>query len=373
MINLLILFLLIALQNVSASQVELLGKLLYFDVNLSKNRTQSCATCHAPETGFSDPRINKSGKAVSLGDDNTSLGDRNAPTASYASFSPIFHKNKKGNYIGGQFLDGREDDLKGQAGGPPLNPIEMGMPSKSSVILRLQENKNYVKLFKTIYGDNIFENINNAYLAMTKSIAAFEKTDFFAPFDSKYDRYLRGEYQLTNQEDLGLTIFFSQQFSNCNVCHQLKKSPNANKETFSNYEYHNIGVPINSLAREANGINPKHIDRGLLDNPSINDPKQAGKFKVPSLRNIAVTGPYMHNGIFKDLKTVVLFYNKYNSKNAKRQINPETAKQWKSPEVAENISLKKLKIGPALDDKRINALVAFMKTLTDKRYESLLE
>ena len=94
--------------------------------------------------------------------------------------------------------------------------------------------------------------------------------------------------------------------------------------------------------------------------------------KTPTLRNVAVTGPYMHNGVFKDLRTVVLFYNKYNSKSSKRQINPETGKKWRSPEVAENISLKELETGPALKNKRIDALVAFMKTLTDSRYEYLL-
>ena len=94
---------------------------------------------------------------------------------------------------------------------------------------------------------------------------------------------------------------------------------------------------------------------------------------MPTLRNVAVTGPYMHNGVFKDLRTVVLFYNKYNTRSPKRQINPETGQQWQPPEVAENLSLKELETGPALDNRRIDALVAFMKMLTDQRYEHLLE
>ena len=81
----------------------------------------------------------------------------------------------------------------------------------------------------------------------------------------------------------------------------------------------------------------------------------------------------MHNGIFKELRTVLQFYNHYNSTNQKRQINPETGKTWDLPEVAENLARTELEIGPALDDKRIDALIAFMKTLTDKRYESLLK
>lgn len=352
---------------------EDLGRALFFDVNLSKNRTQSCATCHSPDNGFVDGRQNASRKAFSLGDDGKSFGDRNAPTASYAALTPVFHQNIAGKYVGGQFWDGREKDLKGQAGGPPLNPIEMGMPDKASVIERLKENAAYVSAFKKLYDEDIFANPDNAYDAMTDSIASFEKTDFFAPFDSKYDRHLRGEYQMTKQEELGMTLFFSQQFTNCNICHQLKKIPESKGETFSNYEYHNIGVPTNLEGRKVNGVALDKKDNGLLVNPIVDDKAQAGKFKVPTLRNVAVTGPYMHNGVFKDLETVVLFYNKYNTKSSKRQINPETGEKWRAPEVTENISLKELQTGPALDNKRVNALVAFMQTLTDKRYEHLLD
>ena len=105
-----------------------LGQILFFDKNLSKNRTQSCATCHNPNTGFVDDRDNGVSKMASLGDDEKSLGDRQAPTASYSKFSPPFHfDEKKQKYIGGQFWDGRAATLEEQAGGPPLNPIEMGM------------------------------------------------------------------------------------------------------------------------------------------------------------------------------------------------------------------------------------------------------
>ncbi|RTE67209.1 methylamine utilization protein MauG [Amphritea opalescens] len=350
-----------------------LGQQLFFDTRLSANRSQSCATCHAPQAGFADPRQNDANGAVSLGDDGHSLGNRNAPTASYAMFSPDFQLTEEGVYKGGQFHDGRAKNLQAQAGGPPTNPIEMGMPSTAALMARLQKIPLYRKNFTALYGADIFAQPDAAYNAMTDSIAAFERTEEFAPFDSKYDRFLRGEYKLTPQEDLGRTLFFSQQFTNCNQCHQLKASPRAEGETFSNYEYHNIGVPINQQARAINGVSPDFIDQGLLDNPAVSDPAQAGKFKVPTLRNVAVTGPYMHNGVFKDLRTVVLFYNKYNSRSPVRQINPETEQPWAAPEVQQNISLKELESGPALADQRIDALVAFMKTLTDKRYEALLD
>lgn len=348
-----------------------LGKDLYFDVNLSKNRTQSCATCHNPEHGFIDNRMTVVGKAVSLGDDGKSLGDRNTPTASYAKFSPDFHQNKKQEYIGGQFLDGREADLKGQAGGPPTNPIEMGMTDKSAVVERLQENAAYVTTFQQLFGEDIFKDTDKAYAAMAESIGEFEKTDLFAPFDSKYDRYLKGEVELSEQESLGESLFFSQQFTNCNRCHQIKAFPGSPNETFSNYEYHNLGVPVNQAVRKVNGKAADFIDHGLLDNPQVDDEQHDGKYKTSTLRNIAVTGPYMHNGVFTDLRTVILFYDKFNNDN--RKLNPETGKPWAEAEVAKNLALETEEFdAPALKDSEVDALVAFLKTLTDQRFEHLL-
>lgn len=347
---------------------EELGKALYFDKNLSKNRTQACATCHDPDAGFVDPRENGVAAAASLGDDGKSVGDRTAPTAAYAKFSPKFHYDaKKKVYKGGQFWDGREDSLAGQAGGPPTNPIEMGMPSKAATVERLLENPYYVETFKKVYGKDIFKSSDEAYAAMADSIEKFEMTKEFAPFDSKYDRYLRGEYDLTPLEDLGKAIFFSNNNNSCATCHVLK-GEDREGETFTNYEYHNIGTPINTELRAVNGVTA--IDNGLLNNPAVTDPAQKGKYKVPTLRNVAVTAPYMHNGVFKELRTVVEFYDKYNHKN--RVNNPETGLPWGEPEVKETIALEELK-AKRQNDRKVDALVAFMKLLTDKRYEHLLE
>lgn len=350
----------------------LLGQTLFFDVNLSKNRTMSCATCHSPETGFVDQRGSGVDSMASLGDDGHSLGDRNAPTAAYALLSPPFQKNTgktkdKSAFIGGQFWDGREPTLAGQAGGPPLNPIEMGMPDKASVVERLKANPGYLEQFKALFGEAVFDNVETAYTAMTKAIEAFEQTDFFAPFDSKYDRFLRGEYELTVLEDLGRSIFFSPTNVNCSTCHVLKRE-DAPNEPFTHFEYRNIGVPENTVLREKNGVTEK--DLGLYHNPQARTEENKGKFKTPTLRNVAVTGPYMHNGVFKDLRTVVVFYDKYN--NPERQINPETGQPWGEPEVAENIALDELR-AKVLTERKVDALVAFMKILTDKRYEHLLK
>lgn len=347
---------------------EQLGQVLFFDKSLSKNRTQACATCHNPEFGFVDNRNNGVNSMASLGDDGKSLGDRQAPTASYAKFSPKFHYDKKKKkFIGGQFWDGREATLAGQAGGPPLNPIEMGMPDKKSVVERLKENPYYVDTFKKIYGKDIFNSTNSAYLAMTNAIEKFEQTNEFAPFDSKYDRFLRGEYDLTPLEDLGKSLFFSNNNTSCSTCHVLK-GEDKEGETFTNYEYHNIGTPINHTLRVKNGV--KDIDKGLLNNSEVKDKNEMGKYKVPTLRNVAVTAPYMHNGVFKDLRTVMEFYDKYNDKT--KINNPETNKPWDNPEVKETLALDELK-AKKLNDRKIDALIAFMKLLTDKRYEHLLE
>ncbi len=354
-----------------------LGQQLFFDTLLSKNSTQSCSTCHNPEHGFVDNRNNGVNGAGSLGDDGKSIGDRNAPTATYAMFSPKFHfDSKKGEYIGGQFYDGREQTLKDQAGGPPTNPVEMGIPSKDFMAKRLENDKNYNKEFKELYGKDIFKNPIKTYEMMTQAIGAFETTKEFAAFDSKYDRYLKDEYNLTVLEDLGRTLFFSNNNNNCASCHVLKKE-DAEKETFTNYEYHNIGVPQNIMLMAKNVVDPQtFIDHGLLQNPEVKKLKNAqdfdGKIKVPTLRNIAITSPYMHNGVFSDLTTVVKFYDKY--VNKEQLINPETHKVWAEPEVAiGKEDMKLLTNAKALSERKIKALVAFMKILTDKRYEHLIK
>ena len=106
-----------------------LGEVLFFDKSISFNKTQSCSTCHNPDTAFVDQRKNSANQMVSEGDNPHLHGNRNANTALYAMFSPDFHFDKKiQDYVGGQFWDGRAKDLAEQAGGPPVNPVEMGMP-----------------------------------------------------------------------------------------------------------------------------------------------------------------------------------------------------------------------------------------------------
>ncbi len=354
-----------------ADDLAALGEALFFDTNLSLNRTQSCATCHNPAVAFTDSRDNGVGGAVSLGDDGQSLGDRNAPTLMYAQLSPDFGLDETGVYAGGLFYDGRAKDLADQAGQPFTNPLEMNLPDNAAVVERVRENNAHVNALKTLFGEEIFEDTESAFAAITESIAAFERTDQFAPFDSKYDRFLRGEYELTAQEELGRKLFFSQVF-NCHSCHVVDVRENTAYEPFTNFRYHNIDAPVNALVREANGLGIAHRDLGLLENPDIDDPAQAGKLKVPTLRNIAVTGPYMHNGVFKELETVVLFYNKFILSNPESQTNPATGQPWNAPENGDTIDFDLLETEQPVSPLQLAPLIAFLEALTDQRYEHLL-
>lgn len=366
--------------------IEALGEALFFDTRLSMNGNQSCATCHDPERAFIDPRLDADGliAAVSIGDDGVSLGDRNAPTAAYSAFAPEFHEgtrrrfNKQNNHrlyegpLGGLFHDGREPSLEGQAGGPPLNPIEMGMPDKAAVIARLAEDEVYDVAFRARFAEDVFDDPDAAYAGMTQAIAAFERTEQFAPFDSKYDRSLRGEATLSFKELTGKSLFFSE-FTNCGICHQLHNNGDPVgkfEETFSGYEYHNIGVPTNVAVRAQNGVTEP--DLGLALNPNVSGAEARGKFRTPTLRNIAVTEPYMHNGVFRDLRTVIEFYDKYVDPDG-RPNNPETGAPWAAPEVPETVANDLLEVGDPLTDADVEALVCFLRTLTDARYEHLVQ
>jgi cytochrome c peroxidase len=156
----------------------------------------------------------------------------------------------------------------------------------------------------------------------------------------------------------------------CHNCHLADTREAASNEVFTNHKYHNIGVPVNQSVRARNGI--VDADTGLLANPQVTDPSQAGKFRVPTLRNIAVTGPYMHNGVFQELETAILFYDKYLVVNRDSSINPETGEQWGDPEFVDTIDLELLQQGQPITEERAKLLAAFLRTLTDQRYEPLL-
>lgn len=335
-----------------------LGKMIFFDTNLSEPSGQSCASCHAPEAGFANPNhTNPTSEGAVTG----LFADRNAPTIAYSQYSPEFYYDGNG-YIGGQFLDGRAATLEIQAGGPPLNPLEMHNASKESYISKLQQ-ASYADEFKRIYGQNIFADTEKTYAAIGDALAAYERTSQLSAFSSKFDAFQKGDVNLTVQEKLGLDIFTGK--ANCDVCHPLANEDLTTVPAlFTEFDYENIGVPKNpnnkfyTLSNEYNPDGVNFIDTGLARNPRvIADGRVAetkGMFKTPTLRNVEKTGPYMHNGVFTTLKQVVSFYNT-------RDSNPTL---WGAPEVAENVN--KDTIGNLhLTEAEEDALVAFLMTLTD--------
>jgi cytochrome c peroxidase len=352
-----------AVATVSAELLAQLGQQLFFDTDLSFNRSQSCASCHDPARAFTDTRPSPANFASSLGADGQSWGDRHAPSLTYARYAPKMHEVEPDTFAGGQFWDGRADDLEHQASSPLYNPVEMALPDTSVLRDRLLEKDTYRESFSQLFSHDIFSQPEALNDAFASAVAAFQRTDLFSPFDSRYDRYLQGEIQPTLQERVGMGLFFSKGFANCTHCHQLNTVPNTAGETFSNYRYENIGLPANRQLRQMNGKAEDYVDLGFAEQ---------GRFKVPSLRNVAVTSPYMHNGIFAEMRTVLLFYNKFNTTGGSSQINPESKQPWGDPELDGHRDMVKLNAGIPLSDRHMLALEAFLRMLTDQRYEHLL-
>jgi cytochrome c peroxidase len=190
---------------------------------------------------------------------------------------------------------------------------------------------------------------------MARAIAAFERTYEFAPFNSKFDLYLAGEVELTAQEMHGLEIFEAEDKGNCAACHP-STADHGIPPLFTDFTYDNLGVPRNPanpflyLDRELNPDGLDWVDPGLA--ATVDDPGELGKFRVPTLRNVAVTGPYMHNGVFNTLWEVVAFYN------------TRDVASWPAPEVFQNLNREELgDLG--LTNSEMEDLVAFLGTLTD--------
>jgi len=333
--------------------MESLGKLLFFDPNLSTPPGQSCADCHSPDAGFGNP---ERGLPVSQGVIPNRFGNRNDLTVSYAAFVPPLHfDEEEGLWMGGLFWDGRAPDLAEQAKGPPLNPLEMANPDVETVAEALRTAA-YRDDFLQVFGEDALDDAEKAYDYMAEAIASYERTPELSPFDSKYDLYLAGKAQLTPQELNGLALFEDEAKGNCAACHPSRPAEDGSPPLFTDFTYDNLGTPRNpelpfySLPAELNPEGSDWIDLGL--GPVVGDPGENGKFRVPTLRNVALTPPYLHNGVFKTLFQVVAFYNS-------RDVAP-----WPSPEVAETVNREELgDLG--LTNQEMLDIVAYLETLSD--------
>ena len=361
-----------SIDTAASADVVALGRALFFDPDLSRTRTQSCASCHDPSRAFSEPTGGRTAGAVSTSADGTLFGDRNAPSLTYAATVPALNRDAEGNYSGGLFHDGRAEDLAAQALQPMLNLSEMQMQDAAAVVARVRASPRYVDAFARHLGVDVGGPVDGAFSAIGKAIAAFERSPEFIAFDSRYDRALRGELALTDEEAKGRDLFFSA-LTNCSRCHLLDTARVRHGEPFSSFRYFNLGVPANRGARALSGRAQGEPDAGLAGNPAVRDAATIGMYRVPSLRNVAVTGPYMHNGVFRELSTVLFFYNQYQGRNIAFAINPETRLPWDPPEVPASIDRGRLREGQPMEPERIALLLAFLRALTDRRYEPLLD
>ena len=330
-----------------------LGEQIFNDTNLSTPPGQACGTCHAEEISFSDPDGDVPTSAGVLED---RFGFRNTPMANYTSFvPPLTFDPAEGLFVGGLFLDGRAADLEAQAALPFLNPLEMNNPDRAAVVAKLKHAP-YRREFQRQFGAEIFRDVEGAYESMTRAIAAFERTRRFQSFSSKYDAFLAGTAHLSRQERLGLALFNDPAKGNCAACHPSVLAEDGSPPQFTDFTYDNIGVPRNPdnpfyrLPGELNPEGVDFIDRGL--GKTVGDPAEDGKFRVSSLRNVALTAPYTHNGYFPDLRSVVDFYN------------TRDVADWPAAELPETMNRDELgNLG--LSDQEVDAIVAFLETLTD--------
>ena len=359
---------------------ETLGKLIFFDENLSLNSNQSCATCHAPEAGWTGPTsfINEHG-AVYEGSIPGAFGDRKPPSSAYATQSPILHVDKKGVFVGGNFWDGRATGERlgspaaEQALGPFLNPKEQALETPDDVVTRVCASS-YASLFMTVWGADACSD-KDAYDYIGLSIAAYEASPEVNAFTAKYDWSMQGKAKLTQLERRGFALF--QGKGKCSKCHVSEgRAP-----LFTDYTYDNLGIPKNP-ENPATIANSSWADPGLggflatrTDYATYAEANM-GKHKVPTLRNVGL-GPegvvkaYGHNGYFKTLEGIVHFYNTRDVlPKCPGDGTPYTEAQaldancWPAPEVEANLNTRELgNLGLSADEEA--AIVAFLKTLSD--------
>jgi cytochrome c peroxidase len=287
-----------------------LGKKLFFDSTLSGDGTQSCASCHNPKKAFTDQQQFSDGI-------QGEFGKRNA--------MPLF--NLAWNFDERFAWDGKEFGLEEQALEPVSNPIEMHANWKK-VADRLQQNTAYPNLFFQAFGTSKIDSI-----LVTKAIAQFERT--LISGNSKFDQFLREETTLTSEEQNGFDVFMDEAKGDCFHCHGSDNNP-----LWTDNKFHN------------NGLDATFQDIGLAE--VTGNPNDNGKFKSPSIRNLAFTAPYMHDGRFTTLEEVIAHYSEGLKKSA--TIDP----------LMKNVN----KGGVQLSTRDKTDLKAFLLTLSDNDFNS---
>ena len=296
-----------------------LGKILFFDPVLSSNNKRACASCHRPDLAFTDGVKTSSGFHAGM-----SLS-RNAPT--------ILNVALQRNY----FYDSRSTDLEDQINHVLLNKNEM-MSSFEEVVLKLNSSPEYVRLFR-----NSFKGTDDtviSHISISNAIAEYERK--LISLNSRFDKNVRGEINdFTAEENLGFNVFMHK--GNCGACHYLPMFSGLVPPDYTKSEFENIGTTLNGDLK--NPVLDPDKGRGA----NFNVEMFMGSIKTPTLRNIELTGPYMHNGGFKTLEEVVEFYNEGGGAGLGLNVPNQT------------LGSDKLN----LTDVEKKALISFMKTLTD--------
>ncbi|AWW29317.1 cytochrome-c peroxidase [Echinicola strongylocentroti] len=301
-----------------------LGRMLFYDKQLSVDRTISCASCHQQEKAFTD------GKKISTGVNDTP-GDKNAMSLANLHWTSRF------------FWDGRAATLEEQAVQPIEDHREMNLPLDEAVA-RLQADKQYPERFEVAFGtDQITEEL------IGKAIAQFMRT--LVSGDSKFDQWIKGEVKFSEQEQLGMELFFTHpepslqiRGGNCGDCH---------------ITFLTSGDRNNLLGFHNNGLdNDQNLEEGLA--AVTGNPRDKGKFKAPTLRNIALTAPYMHDGRFETLEEVLEHYDQHVQINRTLDILVL--------EASNEIILPGEDIKLHLTDGEKEAILSFLQTLTDEKF-----
>jgi len=325
-----------------------LGERLFNDKRFSATGEIGCVSCHDPSKAFSD-----SPKPVSEGI-NALRGTRNAPTVVNAA------------YYASQFWDGREPTLEAQSRQPFVNPVEGGLADHGPILDIVRNDPDYVKALNEVFGVAP-EQITMEHVS--KAIASFERT--LIAGDSPFDRFYFGgdEDAMTPQQIRGLSVFLVE--GRCNSCHVIEQD----QALFTDNRFHNIGVGINAVQDEVPRLAQAFlqaknagadVDATVLTDPKsselgrfavTNDISRVGAFKTPTLRNIALTAPYMHDGSLATLEEVVMHYD-----NGGHLDDVEA-----NPYLSGGIRPLGLTAQQEQD------LVAFMKALTSPQYAALVE
>jgi cytochrome c peroxidase len=310
--------------NPTTPEKAALGKRLFFDTNLSSTREVACASCHDVEHGGG-----VDGRRTSKGIKGQ-IGGRNAPTVWNAAFQTVM------------FWDGRAGSLEEQAKGPPLNPIEMGMPSAEAVAQRVRDDASYREPFARIFGEGVEITMDR----IAQAIAAYERT-LITP-DAPYDRFVRGDEKALSQSQLrGMALF---QTTGCVLCHM---GPN-----FSASSVMGDANPYRLFPTNTSSYEKRYnltADTGALPAGS-----SRGLWRVPSLRNVALTGPYFHNGSVDTLEEAVRIMATVQL-NASIGEEPHRGRRvfWS----AADQTLSAID-GPVLSNADVRDIVEFLKALT---------